>query len=172
VRVNLRVRQYCLGNVSRHSARDDDRPEAARMSASADCTMRAAADGRVEGRASQFAVSKERELLGGRWGRLCQAGEHERGAASLRGRVQIASPASRVVVQSRRREGPATMLRSLCCVRYEQDDHADPPQVPATVRLGRFCAPGYLAHGPEAESPDRPEHGEAWATARPPRTCR
>jgi hypothetical protein len=33
------------------------------------------------------------------------------------------------------------MLRSPCCVRYEQDDHADRPQVPAIVRLGRFCAP-------------------------------
>jgi hypothetical protein len=37
--------------------------------------------------------------------------------------------------------GPATMLWSPCCVRYEQDDHADRPQVPAIVRLGRFCAP-------------------------------
>jgi hypothetical protein len=37
--------------------------------------------------------------------------------------------------------GSATMLRSPCCVRYEQDDHADRPQVPAIVRLGRFCAP-------------------------------
>jgi hypothetical protein len=32
-------------------------------------------------------------------------------------------------------------LRSPCCVRYEQDDHADRRQVPAIVRLGRFCAP-------------------------------
>jgi hypothetical protein len=32
------------------------------------------------------------------------------------------------------------MLRSPCCVRYEQDDHGDRPQVPAIVRLGRFCA--------------------------------
>jgi hypothetical protein len=37
--------------------------------------------------------------------------------------------------------GPATMLRSPCCVRYEQDDHADRRQVPAIVRLGRFCGP-------------------------------
>jgi hypothetical protein len=33
------------------------------------------------------------------------------------------------------------MLQSPCCVRYEQDDHADRPQLPAIVRLGRFCAP-------------------------------
>jgi hypothetical protein len=33
------------------------------------------------------------------------------------------------------------MLRSPCCVRYEQDDHADRPQVPAIVRWGRFCGP-------------------------------
>jgi hypothetical protein len=37
--------------------------------------------------------------------------------------------------------GSATMLQSPCCVRYEQDDHADRPQVPAIVRLGRFCGP-------------------------------
>jgi hypothetical protein len=64
------------------------------------------------------------------------------------------------------------MLRSPCCVRYEQDDHADRPQVPAIVRCGSFLRTCYLAHGAAAKSPDPPEHGEACATARRPRTRR
>jgi hypothetical protein len=43
------------------------------------------------------------------------------------------------------------MLWSPCCVRYEQDDHADRPQVPAIVRLGRFCGTWYLVHGGAAK---------------------
>jgi hypothetical protein len=78
----------------------------------------------------------------------------------------------RVVVRPRRRKGAShdavvTLLRA--------------------VRTGRSCGPTrsfghspirsflrtcYLAHGAAAKRPDPPEHGEAWATARPPRTRR
>jgi hypothetical protein len=38
--------------------------------------------------------------------------------------------------------------------------------------IGSFLRACYLVHGAEAKSPDPPEHGEAYATARPPRTRR